>query len=96
MAYIEAHGSIPEGMQVRHLCHNKLCINPEHLEVGTAKQNAQDRTPNPDKDECINGHEFTAENTWEYTKGTRNGNTVRVCKQCRRDRRQRLKGGDAK
>lgn len=35
-------GPIPEGLQMRHLCHNRLCCNPMHLVPGTAKENAQD------------------------------------------------------
>ena len=35
-------GEIPKGMVVRHLCHNKLCVNPEHLAIGTYKENMQD------------------------------------------------------
>lgn len=35
-------GEIPNGMVVRHLCHNKSCINPEHLEIGTQKDNVHD------------------------------------------------------
>lgn len=41
-AYEQFKGPIPEGMQIRHMCHNRLCCNPSHLEVGTAKDNAQD------------------------------------------------------
>lgn len=41
-AYEELKEPIPDGLQVRHLCHNKLCCNPAHLDVGTAKENAQD------------------------------------------------------
>ncbi len=35
---------VQEGMIVRHLCpiKNKLCVNPEHLEVSTRKQNGED------------------------------------------------------
>lgn len=29
-------------LMVRHICHNKLCVNPEHLKLGTAKDNADD------------------------------------------------------
>lgn len=32
-------GEIPDGMQVDHLCRNKLCANPEHLEVVTQGEN---------------------------------------------------------
>jgi len=33
----------PKGMEVRHKCDNKLCVNPQHLIVGTKQQNLQDR-----------------------------------------------------
>lgn len=36
------HGPIPEGHVVRHKCDNKLCLNPDHLEVGTQRENIQD------------------------------------------------------
>lgn len=36
------HRQIPEGHVVRHKCDNKLCLNPDHLEVGTQRENIQD------------------------------------------------------
>lgn len=35
----------PEGRheQTRHQCHNRACINPDHILIGSAKQNAEDR-----------------------------------------------------
>jgi DNA-binding transcriptional regulator YiaG len=41
-AYEQLKGPIPDGMQIRHLCHNRRCCNPAHLATGTAKENAQD------------------------------------------------------
>lgn len=34
---------IPDGMFVLHSCDNRKCVNPHHLRLGTAKDNAQDR-----------------------------------------------------
>lgn len=40
--YTQMFGNIPKGFVVRHKCDNGLCINPEHLEIGTPKQNSED------------------------------------------------------
>lgn len=41
-AYIEAHGGIPGGSIIRHLCHNRMCVRPGHLRHGTHLQNSHD------------------------------------------------------
>lgn len=38
-AYQEAHGSIPPGSCIDHVCFRRECVNPSHLRVTTAKQN---------------------------------------------------------
>lgn len=42
-SYLLYKGNIADGYVVRHMCKDKLCVNPEHLEIGTRKQNSMDR-----------------------------------------------------
>lgn len=43
LAYTLTYGPIPQGLHVRHKCDVKACCNPYHLELGTHKDNMQDR-----------------------------------------------------
>jgi hypothetical protein len=69
---------IPVGFEVDHLCRNKLCVNPLHLEAVTHKENmlrANAGWACKEKTHCPHGHEYTPENT-RITHGSRS------CKQC--------------
>lgn len=41
-SYIYFKGTIPRGMQINHICDNPLCVNPEHLLLGTQHDNVLD------------------------------------------------------
>ena len=43
VSYEMSVGEIPAGMQIDHLCHNTLCVNPFHLRAVTQKQNMENR-----------------------------------------------------
>ena len=42
LSYILHKGEIPNGMVIMHRCDNKICTNPDHLELGTRSQNSKD------------------------------------------------------
>lgn len=42
-AWERANGEIPDGMTIDHMCHNRACVNVEHLRVVTNAQNQQNR-----------------------------------------------------
>lgn len=41
-AYERQNGEIPKGLQIRHSCNNRWCVNPAHLSVGTRQDNMDD------------------------------------------------------
>jgi hypothetical protein len=43
VSYVQANGQIPDGMQVCHQCDTAACVNPQHLLLGSAADNAQDK-----------------------------------------------------
>jgi HNH endonuclease len=57
-------GLIPIGFQIDHLCRNKRCINPDHLEAVTQLVNIRRQKGHPTiPNACCNGHIYTPENT---------------------------------
>ncbi len=43
-AYTQAHGPVPDGMEVDHLCHRRTCVNPAHLEAVSHEDNLARRS----------------------------------------------------
>lgn len=89
--------TIPLDMTIDHLCRNRVCVNPYHLEVVTLSENVKRASPyffNNFKTHCINGHAFTKENTY-LREGRTPGKYVRHCMECRRQKlrafRQKIK-----
>ena len=86
VAYEKAYGPIPEGLVIDHLCRNGLCVNPEHLEAVTRKENILRGegacAQNARKTHCKRGHELIPENLIERSDGRRD------CLLCDRIRRR--------
>jgi len=85
VSYMHYVGPIPGGLHIDHLCRNRLCVHPDHLEPVSQGVNNQ-RAVRANKVTCIHGHPFTEENTWV---NPRNGH--RSCRACWRERTRAYK-----
>lgn len=85
-AYEHLIGPIPEGLEIDHLCRNRACVNPWHLEPVTAVVNTA-RAHRYAPTHCPQGHEYTPENTYHPP----NKPNSRQCRTCRRTRAQEVK-----
>lgn len=78
-------GPIPEGLFLDHLCRNRSCVNPAHLEPVTNQENLlrgeTSTAAHARKTHCPAGHEYAGRNLYVHpTRG------YRVCRECGRQR----------
>lgn len=79
LIYTHLVGPIPLGLTIDHLCFNRSCVNPAHLEPVTIQENvARAAARRREANSCVHGHELTPDNVWV------NGRKQRVCRTCRR------------
>ena len=92
LLFEEVNGRIPAGLEIDHLCKNKLCINPDHLEAVTHAENMRRRFGNK-PNHCTKGHEYTPENTYYEIGNVKSRYMKRTCRTCkkRRNREQHLR-----
>jgi len=86
--YIAAKGDIPEGLELDHLCRNRGCVNPDHLEPVTKSENLK-RSPlvgkcRAEPTHCNNGHAYEGKN---YRRRSPRG--APYCQQCHNEYKRR-------
>ena len=82
-AYVLLVGPVPQGLELDHLCRNRLCVNPAHLEPVTHAENlrrAVRAAPRGQMTHCRKGHALAGANLYESPDGGRH------CRTCRRER----------
>lgn len=78
IAYVKQVGPAPVGLVCDHLCRNRRCVNPSHIEIVTNAENIRRgdapmlaKQINSTKTHCPKGHEYNDENTRVCGKGKR-------------------------
>lgn len=88
-AYEIFNGVIPEKLTVDHLCKNRKCVNPNHLDLATRHENARRGNNkianNKSITHCPQGHEYDIINTYVKLNGER------ACKVCSKLRNKKIK-----
>lgn len=84
--YEQEVGPIPEGMHIDHLCRNRKCVNPTHLEPVTPMENVRRSRGNNSKTHCPSGHPYAGENLYiSPTTG------ARFCRECKKRHSEKQK-----
>lgn len=84
LSYVTFVGPIKDGLTIDHLCRNRGCLNPDHLEVVSLKENILRGDgwggKHRRKTQCVRGHAFDESNTLVNARGWR------VCVTCKREK----------
>ena len=77
-------GPIPDGLHIDHLCRNRTCVNPSHLEPVTPLENTRRGEGHGSETHCPQGHPYEGENL--LTHKCSDGYTRRYCRTCNVER----------
>ena len=88
----------PKGLIPDHLCRQPGCVNPDHIEPVSHRENILrgNTVPayNSQKTECLNGHPFDDKNTYRWKNSQ--GKNSRACRECVRTRNRTLRAARRK
>lgn len=90
LAYVALVGAVPSGKQLDHLCRNRACVNPRHLEPVSASVNAK-RGSNGDLRPAIT----TCKRGHEYDRTDRANRGCHACRIEQQREKRRARGGRA-
>ncbi len=89
--YQNVKGPVPAGLVLDHLCRNRCCVNPDHLEIVTDRENIMRGVSIvavlAQKTNCPKGHAYTDSNTYWKKSGSRE---CRACETARNRRRKAI------
>lgn len=87
-SYLHNVGQVPNGLELDHLCRQRCCVNPDHLEPVTRRENTKRGIAGHHmrgKSQCDRGHPFDESNTHWRPDGRR---TCKKCKSAARSKRR--------